>query len=369
MKIKRKIYTFRPYYIDSERLYDMYSAVMDGYSDAQETVEIIRNSTQKNKKLNGTGEFSVTSLAGNGIKGSAFGEWSSAHKSESELQIKSTRKLPPSVLLNWMLDKMENDKRFLETTTRWLHKPIALHLDAIGQPVILKGQISSNSIKTLQKLDVYPRGIKGIIKFIADFFKNDERKKVERRRKYILETRQNYVVDSAFQDVRLNVGLLDDIYRDIQKMEQTQDNIFFSKYLLIREKLEIELEKGNSNIFINTVFSEEFEKNTNKITESITALASEYINRDNSGFENLAIGQIISQLEKIKAAIENYKRALKQNGDNVLPKYGYTFDLCEQMYYNADASDILNTPRINCFGLIKNVGTYMYELEVIALYV
>lgn len=47
MNQKKKIYTFRPYYIDIERLYDVYSTVMDGYSDAQETVEIIRNSTKK----------------------------------------------------------------------------------------------------------------------------------------------------------------------------------------------------------------------------------------------------------------------------------------------------------------------------------
>lgn len=368
MNMKRKIYTFRPYYIDNERLYDVYSAVMDGYSDAQETVEIIRNSTQKNKKLNGMGEFSVTSLAGNSVKGTALGEWSSAHKSESELQIKSTRKLPPSVLLNWMLDKMENDKRFLETTTRWLHRPIVLHFDALGQPVILKGRIVSNSIKALQKLNVYPQGIKGVIRFIADFFKNDKRKKVDTKRKYILETRQNHEIDSAFQEVRLNVGLLDDIYMDFPKLEQTQDDVFYSKYSLIRKQLEIEINKGNSNIFINTILGEEFEKNIQIITESITLLANEYANRDNSDFENTPIGQIIFRLEKVKTAIENYKRVLKQHGDNVLPKYGYTFDLCEQMYYNANASDILNAPQISCFGLIKNIGTYMYELEVIALY-
>lgn len=237
MNTKRKIYTFRPYYIENERLYDVYSTVMDGYSDAQEIVEIIRNTTQKNKKLNGTGEFSVTLLEKSNLKGTALGEWNSAHKSENELQIKSARKLPPSVLLNWMLDKMENDNRILETTTRWLHRPIELKSDALGQPVILKGRIVSNSMKVLQELHVYPRGIKGILNYLVDFFKNNERKKVERKRKYILETIQDYKVDSAFQEIRLNVGLLDNIYMDIQESEQAQDSAFFSRYLSIREDL------------------------------------------------------------------------------------------------------------------------------------
>lgn len=368
MNTKRKIYTFRPYYIDIERLYDVYSIVMDGYSDAQETVEIMRNSTQRDKKLNGTGEFSVTSLAGISLKGAVFGERNSTHKRESEQQIKSTRKLPPSILLNWMLDKMENDKRFLETTTRWLHRPIVFHSDAVGQPVILKGRILSNSLKVLQKLCVYPQGFKGFIKFIADFFKNDKIQKVERKRKYILETRQSHNIDCAFQEIRLNVGIFDDIAKDIQKSDQNQDNEFYTKISLIRNQLEIELSKGNSNIFINTIFSEEFEKNTNKIAESITLLASEYTSLDNSFFENAPIRQMIFQLEKIKVAIENYKKVLRQHGDNVLPNNGYTFDLREKMYYNASANDILNAPQINCFGLIKNVGIYMYELEVIALY-
>lgn len=263
---------------------------------------------------------------------------------------------------------MENDKRILETTTRWLHRPIVLHPDALGQPVVLKGRIVSNSIKVLLKLDAHPRGIKGIINLITDFFKNDERTKVDRKRKYILETRQNLEIDRAFQEVRLNVGLLDDIYTDIQKKENTQDNAFYSKYLLIRERLEIVLSKGTSNIFINTTCSREFEENTHEITESITLLASEFAYKKIFCFEDASIRQIIIQLEKVKVAIENYKRVLVQQGDNVLPKYRYTFDLCEQMYYNASATDILNAPQINCFGLIKNLGTYMYELEIIALY-
>jgi len=221
-------------------------------------------------------------------------------------------------------------------------------------------------MKVLQKLDVYPLGIKGCIKFIVDFFKNDEKKRIDRKRKYIFMTRQNHEVDSMFQEVRLNVGLLDDIYMDIPESERTQDSVFGFKYLPLREKLEIEINKGNSNMFINTICSKEFKTNTQEIMRLITSLTNEYNNRSN--LAPIPIRQIICQLEKVKVAIENYITKLEKRGENVLQKYAYTFDLCEQMYYNASENDILNVPQINCLGLIKNVGTYMYELEVIALY-
>lgn len=126
MKSDRKIYTLRPYYIDSERLYDIYSTIMDGYSDAQEVVETTKDSIQKAKKLSGSGGFSVTSLLGNELKGEMTGRWNKVKVDEGEQQIKSTRQLSPTVLLNWLLNKMEEDSQIREVTSHWWHWPFFL---------------------------------------------------------------------------------------------------------------------------------------------------------------------------------------------------------------------------------------------------
>lgn len=67
-------------------------------------------------------------------------------------------------------------------------------------------------------------------------------------------------------------------------------------------------------------------------------------------------------------AILACQHELKRQNDESLKQDKYTFDLRREMYYQASTTDVLNAPQINCFGLIKNAGKNIYELEVIALY-
>ena len=364
MNSTKSIYTFRPYYIDVERLYDIYSTVMDGYTNTQETIEIAKNSTQKGKKVNGSGDFAITSLFKPSLKGSLSGEWNKTQDSENELQIKSTRKLSPCVLLNWMLGEMINDKRILETTTRWLHKPIILREHALGQPVILKGRICSNSVKTLQGLNVYPRGIKGIMKHLGDIFTDNVRRKLDIKKKFILVSGQSHLINSLFQQICLETKLLNDIYINIPQAELNQYNDFYSKLTPILKQLHTKLENDSYFQAINMTIDID---NYNNIVDSIDSLLNDF--SDNVSIPNTAIVKPTQQLTKIKNAIEMYLEKLREQLNKNSPGgYGYTFDLREQMYYDASAADILNAPVIHCFGLIKNFGTYMYELEVIAIY-
>lgn len=353
METGRKVYTLRPYYIDYERLYDVYSTIMNGYSDTQEIVEITKGSIQKNRKLTGTGEFSVTSLLSNGLHGVLSGETTKENKNERELQIKSTRKLPSSVLLNWLLDKMEKDLKLKEIPSRWWHLPISLNENDLGQPVVLRGNIVSNSIKALHELNIYPKGIKGILRQITDFFTSNPKKKLEVTKKYILLPTQNYKIFRAFQDVRINFELL-------EKPEQLEEN------------LSVELLKEFS--MLQTLLSDwlYYITRTNDYSKSLDDILKKMENIFHENTDDPSLNEstyhFFIQLRTLYDAILAYENIV-QSVNIPSNQIKYTFDLNEKMYYYADSNDILNANKINCFGIIKNIGTSVYELEVIALFI
>lgn len=371
--MKKKIYTFRPYYIDTERLFDVYSTVMDGYCDEEEVVEIVRNNTNNQKKGNGIIEFSVTSFINKGthehnklglngnIDGNAGVEWRREDERGREFQKKITRKLSPCVLLNWMLDRMVDDKRILETTTRWLHRPRVFSSDDLGFPVVLEGIIRANSTKTLTRLNVYPKGIRGVLKRIVDRFSNDDHEKVRRKRKYILLTKLDHEMSCVLQQLRIELALLKDMFPAsfLSPQEKTME------YSLRIQELISQLEAVTQASYLDTMEMMIVDKEKNILSNVICAIAS-FVN-DCSEENEFSV--CVAQIKKIHKILEVYQmRIKKEMYSGKSGAYGYVFDLKESMYYGANEEDILNSPSLKCLGLIKGVGMKMYELEVIALY-
>lgn len=350
MKINRKVYTLRPYYIDYELLYDVYSTVMDGYSDTQEIVEITKDVTKKNKRINGSGEFSVTSI----LKGAISGELNNTNESEKNLQVKSIKQLPPSVLLNWLLNKMQNDLLTVEATSRWVHRGIAPRGEDIGAPIVLKGCIKPNSSKNLKELNICFEKTDGILGQINTFLNGKQNKKSEKIKKYIFVSKREYgLIERAFQNLRIHFELFEEI---VQANKQTLD-----------EKLSIEL--SNFLFSFRTILYGPYHPSV--LVDKLDSLK----NNISRGLIYSLDKKISDQLKVLLNDIEQYKQTYEtenkksSNISNYEEQDKYIFDLREQMYYHANSTDILKTSQINCFGLIKNVGEKVYELEVIALYI
>ena len=348
---RRKIYTFRPYYIDCERLYDVYSTMMDGYADSQEVVEITKNSNQRGRKFSATGEFSVTSPLANGLSTTLLADVNKARENGSELQVKSTRRLPPIVLLNWLLNKMENDSRIIEISQHWWNWQFSLKEDSVGKPIIVKGMVKSNSAKTIKKLDIYPKGLHGALMRFLGIFSKDFNMGREIK-KYILIPNRDYKTYRILHDIRIIFELLEELQSNLS--DEIRD-----RYSPIRIALSAWLDEFN---YLPYRYS-----HTEKLTQISDNLETldMMLEREPTMDESMRRFQYL--LLKLRSTISEFEYNSTGNNDSLKQRV-YTFDLNKQMYCHADRSDVLSASQINCFGLIKNIGINMYELEVIALY-
>ena len=349
---RKKIYTLRPYYIDCERLYDVYSTMMDGYADSQEVVEITKSSIQRGRKLSVTGEFSVTSLLANGLSTTLLADVNKARENGRDLQVKSTRRLPPIVLLNWLLDKMENDSQIIEISPHWWNWQFSLKEDSVGKPIIVKGVIKSNSAKTIKKLNIYPNGIRGVLMRFLDSFSKDFNMGREIK-KYILIPNRDYKTYRILHEVRIVFALLEELQSNLSG--EIRDN-----YLTIRISLNAWLDEFN--------YSPYRYSHTEKLTQIKDDIRTldRILERESTMDESMRRFQYL--FHELRSAISEFEYDSTRNNSDSLKQRAYTFDLNKQMYCHADRSDILSASQINCFGLIKNIGINMYELEVIALY-
>lgn len=367
MKDSRKIYTLRPYYIDCERLYDVYSTIMDGYSETQEVVEIIKSNIQRGKNFSSTSEFSVTSLLSGGINMALSGGWHHASGNERELQVKTTRRLPPSVLLNWLLDKMEKDDQIVRMPRRWWHiTPFSQKEDGLGKPVILSGNIKTNSLKTLQKLEIYPKGIKGIIRRISDYFARETHTRLSGK-KYILSPIQDHNVYRAFQDIRLIFEDFDDSVSNIQSSGNNEIDVALNEVFAEYSKIRYLITKWIEDFRNLSASDDELEVIAEKIKQLKFKLEkTDYPSKDTYLYR--VIFTFSCDLGLLYRAISEYQQIRRKQKESPAVVDRYIFNLKNQMYYYANATDILNASQINCFALIKNVGMHIHEIEVIALY-
>lgn len=365
MKTCRKIYTLRPYYIDTERLYDVYSTLMDGYSDAQEIVEITKNRAQKAKKQIGTGELSVTSFFHLGFNGVLSGEQGKINEQEKESQVKSTRKLPPSVLLNWLIDEMEKKSCLLQAYWNERRFISPYKVDNLGKPVVIKGKLMTNSFKTLQSLKIYSTGIKGFMQRISNFLLRRKKDNRNITKKYILSSTIGKEISLSYQDIRLQFKLIEDFVNGIEWPDNERVDQLHKEYKEISDSLNEWLESSfrpRSYMYkLGDICN-----SINQLALQLTVLTHEIVFDDE---DDKVLNTFSWLLEHLYRAIVEFLH--ESRSPQNIPQDGilYTFDLQDQMYYHASVTDLLAIPQVKCFAIIKNVGAHLCELEVVAIYI
>ena len=371
----KRIHTFRPYYIDTERLYDMYSTVMDGYSDEEEIVEIVRSSDQKSKKRNKTFEFVVSSLTENknnnfstSVNTGLVSDNNRIKQNENEVQKTATRKLSQCVLLNWMLDKMTDDRYLLKPETRWYKPHVVFNWENVGMPVVLQGRIFPNSPRVLSELRGYSKGIKGMFQRIKDKYSNEQNRHNFTEKKYVLLTRQNIHIDSILQQVRIELTLVKDILSAPYAPTTEKEKSFYSDIQRIAKKLEVDVQKclyeEIDNIFIYS--GKKALIQTKKMIEYFLE-EYKYIPDKSATLEN--IDGLYSHIEHIDLFLADLQNSLEEKlRGTEKNNFVFVFNLREEMLYGATYADVLNATSIKCLGLLTNIGTRTYEIEVVALY-
>lgn len=121
----------------------------------------------------------------------------------------------------------------------------------LGMPIIVKGNIVSNSIKNLKDLDMYPKGVKGFIWRIVDLFSNNSKKKQCGTRKFILSPVRDYEIHRAYQGIRLNFDLVEDMITNIPQSVRDHSIELFDEYTTMRDLFKQWLTLYHFGIFTN----------------------------------------------------------------------------------------------------------------------
>ena len=391
-KKRQGIYVLRPYYIDAERLFDLYSTVMNGYTETAEVIEKSSNSEQKNKKTNGQIGFTCSpsikaiishdskDFATRSSEGTLSSDLTGNHSFEknrtfmqsSESQVVVKYQLSPCVLLNWMIAQMYDDDLLIKLKKRILRREVAFSNASVGSPIILDGYIIPNKIKEIQKISFEKE---------TDFFKallsKIKSRPSKNKSKYVFVSLINESISKIQQQLDIEIGVLCESYenlydaysqnkgwtdynheiceyieRIIDIIHGTAFDISYRGYSELRRLYDLvsipkrgrhdeQQEESNDAGHVDSYEEHDFHKNCNN-----------YIHKLDEFVDNL----------------KEYIRNVTGRMDDRVRKYYYLSHLKESGFYDADIQDILQPIKVQCLGLIRSIGIDVCEIEVVAIY-
>ncbi len=362
MKDSSFIYTYRPYYIDSVLLFDLYSTVMDGFSDAREIVEIVSNDGKTQRAVNGKISASPFLF----FKASAIGKTSSTIQNTSEKQIREKQRLSPCVLLNWMLNEMENDRLFGKTKHQFWR--FLGSSDNIGKPLVLSGRIIQNSIGAHKEHHLLPTGFRGLLADLCVFFSRYYRAKQNLKQKCLLITSINSKLDLLLRSIDLELDLLIDTIT-------TLNSPYLINHANVVSELADKTKIALTHINYGSLQSEPVNILFKDVSNSLFNLAKlldgliDNLRNDREDYHKQCIHMLIPQKARLNGLLAELADInLSSHKSSHAQSPAYVFDLKKSMFYNSSIKDVMSLDNTYLLALVKRKGYKIYELEVVSIF-